>query len=109
MPTKDVSSDVEELTSRVAELERRLSLLERSKLTLPAASASTASPVGESTTSAAQHSTSLQTNAFSAFGTGVLGIGGAYLLRAAAESGILKPDRKSTRLNSSHPSISYAV
>ncbi len=90
MPTKDVSSDVEELTSRVAELERRLSLLEGSKLTLPAASASSVSPMVESTTSAAQHSTSPQTNAFSAFGTGVLGIGGAYLLRAAAESGILK-------------------
>src|SRR5690348_17809927 len=30
-------------------------------------------------------------------------------VREATENGAMNPDRKSTRLNSSHPSISYAV
>src|SRR5690348_18111349 len=31
------------------------------------------------------------------------------ILGIFADTGLLQPDRKSTRLNSSHPSISYAV
>lgn len=91
MPTRDVSADVEELTARVAELERRLSVLEKSARRSTAPVALPASLNAESAGSARQNSAQGQTNAFAAIGTGILGIGGAYLLRAAAESGILVP------------------
>ncbi len=89
MPTRDVLSDVEELAARVAELERRLSALE--KLDQKSAPLPTSATFPKSESAASPQLEPAQTNPFAAFGTGILGIGGAYLLRAAAESGILLP------------------
>ncbi len=91
MPAEDVSSHLEELSARVAELERRLSTLEHplqahsSPLEPPAAPA-TANP-GSGGAPSAQP----QPGVFSVFGRAVLGIAGAYVLRAAAESGAIPP------------------
>jgi hypothetical protein len=89
MPSEDVSSHLEMglLSERVNELERRLSALEHSlrtrspDLKLPAAPAADLGP-GEPLTAQAQPSM------LSVFGRAILGIAGAYVLRAIAESGI---------------------
>jgi hypothetical protein len=91
MPTEDVSSKLEELSARVADLERRLSILDHpsqphsSPLESPAAAAIT-NP-GSGATLSAQP----QPGVFSVFGRAILGVAGAYLLRAAAESGAIPP------------------
>ena len=85
LPT-DVSSLLEELNARVKELERRVFSLEHPWQMHPApkepvVASVTASPGLSVATSASPH-----TDVFSVFGKAVLGIAGAYLLRAAAES-----------------------
>ncbi|MGA8220049.1 MAG: hypothetical protein WB780_00230 [Candidatus Acidiferrales bacterium] len=86
MSPQDVSSDLEQLSARVKELERRISDLEHPSQVNslhrepPAPPLTTVVP---NEASAAQ----AQPGVFSVFGRVVLGIGGAYLLRAAAESG----------------------
>ena len=91
MPAEDVSSKLERLSARVAELERRLSTLEHpsqahsSPLESPAAQAIT-NPGSGGVLSAQP-----QPGLFSVFGRAVLGIAGAYVLRAAAESGAIPP------------------
>ncbi|MGA3295714.1 MAG: hypothetical protein ABSE45_17245 [Candidatus Acidiferrales bacterium] len=88
MLPEDVSSHLEQLSARVKELERRISALEHPwqihspHLEPPAAPATAGLGSGEAL--AAQP----QPGVFSVFGRAVLGIAGAYLLRAAAESGI---------------------
>jgi len=91
MLREDVSSELEQLSARVADLERRLSTLEHpwqghsSHLESPAAPAiSNPGPAGAL-------SAQPQPGVFSVFGRAVLGIAGAYLLRAAAESGAIPP------------------
>ncbi len=91
MPPVDVSSQLEELSARVKELERRLSALEHPgqmqarHLERPAAQATP--NLGPSEVPSAQP----QPGVLSVFGRAVLGIAGAYLLRAAAESGSFPP------------------
>jgi len=89
MPPVDVSSYLEELSARVGELERRLSALEHPvqiqgpQLEQPAIQAPAILSPGEAP--------SAQPGVFSVFGRAVLGIAGAYLLRAVAESGSFPP------------------
>ncbi len=91
MPPGDGSSRLGELTARVEELERRLTALEHSR--------PTQSPHAESPSAAAfaapgaevTASSDAQPNLLPLFGRAILGIAGAYLLRAAAESGMLAP------------------
>jgi hypothetical protein len=87
MPPGDVSSHLEELRARVEELERRIAALENhrpahSPNREPSEALATVNPVPGEALSATP-----QPSVFSVFGRSVLGIAGAYLLRAAAESG----------------------
>ncbi len=91
MPPEDVSFHLKQLSARVTELERRLHDLEHpwqmhSPHPEPPAAPAIAN-LGPSEAPSAQP----QPGVFSVFGRAVLGIGGAYLLRAAAESGTLPP------------------
>jgi len=91
VPTEDVSSLLEQLSARVAELERRISTLEHP---LQAHSSHPESPAAPAIINAGPGgvlSAQPQPGVFSVFGRAVLGIAGAYLLRAAAESGIIPP------------------
>jgi hypothetical protein len=87
MPPEDAPSPLEQLSARVKELERRLSALEHPSqihpphLDAPAAQATVSLGPGEAP------SDRQQPGVFPVFGKAVLGIAGAYLLRAAAESG----------------------
>jgi len=89
MPPGDVSPHLEELSARLEELERRLSALEdrwqrqSSDLESPDVGAFLRTVPREAP------SGQPQSNVFSVFGRAVLGIAGAYVLRAAAESGFL--------------------
>jgi hypothetical protein len=91
MPPEDVSSRLEELSARLTELERRVHDLEHPwqmhSPPLEPPAAPTIANLGPSEAPSAQP----QPGVFSVFGRAVLGIGGAYLLRAAAESGTLPP------------------
>jgi hypothetical protein len=85
MPPEDVSSQLDQLSARVNELERRLSALEH-PLQIHSPEPSETAVTGSLDVSQALPSQS-QPGVFSVFGRAVLGIAGAYLLRAAAESG----------------------
>jgi len=86
-----IASDVEQLSERVRELEQRVSALEGQSATAsPSASGSAArleslSPKTEQGFPAPN----LSAGALPVFGKAVLGIAGAYLLRAVAESGTI--------------------
>ena len=87
MSPEDVLSDLEQLNARVKELERRISDLEHpSQFHSPHLdpSAAQAAAPGPDEVLTAQS----QPGLFSVLGRVVLGIAGAYLLRAAGESGI---------------------
>ncbi len=90
-PLDDSAPDLERLTSQVKELERRVSLLEQSQETAsaypyePEIRAANL-PLPESETSSARPA-----GAIRVVGQSILGIAGAYLLRAAAESGSFPP------------------
>ncbi len=86
MPPEDVSSLLAELSARVEQLERRLSALENSRQLFSPLSESPAAPATVHLAPGEVPSAQLQSNVFSVFGRAVLGIAGAYLLRAAAES-----------------------
>ena len=87
MPPGEVTSrtELEQLFERVCELERRISALEHpseqraSEIQAPATAA---------VKTGALPAVQAQPSIFSILGTAVLGIAGAYVLRAAAESGI---------------------
>ena len=86
-PLDDSAPDLERLTSQVKELERRVSLLEQGQETASAHPYEpeirrTNLPLPESETSSARPA-----GAIRVVGQSILGIAGAYLLRAAAESG----------------------
>jgi len=84
MPPGDVSTHLDELTARVEELERRISALEHLR---PIRSADQHAPAATASLASGEAlATQAQPSPFSVFGRAVLGIAGAYLLRAAAES-----------------------
>jgi hypothetical protein len=89
MPPEDVSSGLEELSARVEELERRLSALELLSQSASSSPEFSGAPFFLPPHRAEAPSGRAQSNLFSDFGRAVLGIAGAYLLRAAAESGFL--------------------
>jgi hypothetical protein len=93
MPPRRVSlqAELEELTERVTALERRLSALEHSSQ-VPSSSVAL-SPAAESThsPSVGTLATQVQPSLLSLSGIAVLGIAGAYVLRAFAESGVFPP------------------
>jgi hypothetical protein len=88
-----IASDVEQLSERVRELEQRVSALESppaKATTAPSASGSIARP--ESRTAVPGRDSAAPNAAagvLPVFGKAVLGIAGAYLLRAVAESGTI--------------------
>jgi hypothetical protein len=88
MPLVDVSLHLEKLSARVEDLERRLATLEKRSANPddiePSDSPALRVPIaGESSSDVSQ------SNLLSIGGRAVLGIAGAYLLRAAAESGLV--------------------
>jgi len=86
MPPGNVTSHLEELLARVEELERRISVLENHRATdIPVREPSRVKATAAHGPDEAA-STQPQPSVFSIFGRAVLGIAGAYLLRAAAES-----------------------
>ena len=92
MPPVEVSSLLEGLSARVEELERRIAALENPQ---PAQILERKTPAAVATANVNVNITveegapaPLQPSVFSIFGRCVLGMAGAYLLRAAAESGI---------------------
>ncbi|MGO9166712.1 MAG: hypothetical protein ACLP56_07550, partial [Candidatus Sulfotelmatobacter sp.] len=86
------SSDVEQLSERVHELERRVSALEGRPANAAPAPAGTASVAPKSSAPETWRSfpgPNVPTGTLPVFGKAVLGIAGAYLLRAVAESGAI--------------------
>jgi len=88
-----IASDVEQLSERVLDLERRVSALEGQSANatpVPPASESAARPQSRSPeTSRGFPAPNVPAGALPVFGKAVLGIAGAYLLRAVAESGTI--------------------
>lgn len=91
MPPGNDSSRLEQLSARVETLERRIAALENPRHTSPPNLEAPASPAFADARSGEATSAQAQPNVLSVFGRAVLGIAGAYVLRAAAESGILPP------------------
>ncbi len=88
MPPEDVSYDVEELNARLKELERRVSALEHPGQMRPAHQEAHPAPAIANFVPVEAAPSQPKPSVFPVFGKAVLGIAGAYLLRAAAESGI---------------------
>ncbi len=87
-----IASDVEQLSDRLRELEERVSALEgrpASPILPPSESRSVAGPKSRSEKHQDFLAPTLHTGVLPVFGKAVLGIAGAYLLRAVAESGFL--------------------
>jgi hypothetical protein len=87
-----VASDVEQLSDRVRELERRVSALEgqpANATPAPPASGSVARRESWPPETGRGPAPNLPAGALPVFGKAVLGIAGAYLLRAVAESGTI--------------------
>lgn len=91
MLAEDVLSQLKGLSARIEELERRLARLEHSlQVKIPPEEA-LATPAPARSGSGEPHAAQPQTSVLSVFGKAVLGIAGAYILRAVAESGISPP------------------
>lgn len=88
MPPVDASFHLEQLSARVEDLERRLAALEN-RAAQPADCEPSSSAALRGPVAAEAPSTLSQPNLISIAGRAVLGIAGAYLLRAAAESGLV--------------------
>lgn len=88
MPPVDASSHLEQLSARVEDLERRLAALEN-RSEQPRNCEAPDSLAFRVPVSAQPSYNSSQPNLLSIVGRAVLGIAGAYLLRAAAESGLV--------------------
>ncbi len=84
----DLSDAVERLTQGMETLERRVSALENSDRTTSAAAAQPA-PSTPAAASPERPSPTVSSGGFSVLGKAMLGIAGAYLLRAAVQSGSL--------------------
>ncbi|MGC2890839.1 MAG: hypothetical protein WB627_17345 [Candidatus Acidiferrum sp.] len=91
MLPEDLASLLEQLGVRVKELERRVSALEQPQPTRSPQPESHAAPAPADVGPIEIPSTQSQPGVFSVFGRAVLGIAGAYLLRALAESGTFPP------------------
>jgi hypothetical protein len=89
LPSKNVSSDVEELIARLRELERRVAALEHRGQTQPLPEEERAAPAAANPVSSEEVPVQPRPSVFPVLGKAVLGIAGAYLLRAVAESGIV--------------------
>jgi len=89
MPPGDVTSLLEELSARVEELERRLSALEQSGRAPGVPSEPDTAGVSFHLGTQEAPPAEVQPSVFSIFGKAILGIAGAYLLRAGAEAGTL--------------------
>ena len=90
MPPGDDSSQLDELKARLDAIERRLSALEQSSNWLPSLPNPAEAPLPAQRLPP-QDAVAAQPNPFSVIGFAVLGIAGAYLLRALAESHALPP------------------
>src|SRR5208282_398985 len=87
-----IASDAEQLSERLRELERRVSALEGKPANVaaaPPASASVAVPKSRPPETWRDFPAANVPAGVSVFGKAVLGIAGAYLLRAVAESGTI--------------------
>ncbi|MGO9648803.1 MAG: hypothetical protein ACLPOO_12175, partial [Terriglobales bacterium] len=85
-----MASDVEQLSQRIQELERRVSTLEsQPQIKTPAAPASGSAAHPATEPGRGFTATNLSAGVLPVFGKAVLGIAGAYLLRAVAESGTI--------------------
>jgi hypothetical protein len=89
LPSKNVSSDVEELIARLRELERRVAALEHRGQAQPPPEEAREVPATASPVSSEEVPVQPRPSVFPVLGKAVLGIAGAYLLRAVAESGIV--------------------
>jgi len=87
MPPADVSSHLEQISARLEELERRIAALENPRSTISPSKGLSEVPATAALHSSQGPSTVPQPSLFSVFGRSILGIAGAYLLRAVAESG----------------------
>ena len=88
--SEDVASQLEQLEERVATLEARISALETTKPKPATLHAIPAVPVADSTPAARRFlGVGLSSGVVPVIGKAVLGIAGAYLLRAVAESGVI--------------------
>jgi hypothetical protein len=91
MPAEDFLSQLIELSARMKEFERRLSFLEHSLQVKTSREETLASPASDLSSPAESPAAQSQSSVLSVFGRAVLGIAGAYILRAVAESGIFPP------------------
>jgi hypothetical protein len=89
LPSKNVSSDVEELIARMRELERRVSALEHRGPMQPLPEEAREPPATADLVPSEGIPVEPRPSVFPVLGKVVLGIAGAYLLRAVAESGIV--------------------
>jgi hypothetical protein len=90
-PLDDSAPDLERLTRQVKELERRVSALEQGQETASARPVEPEIRAANVPLPAAEPSPARPAGAIRVVGQSILGIAGAYLLRAAAESGSFPP------------------
>ena len=86
-PLSTYDSSLEELTAHITDLERRVSILEAQKLGIPKSTPSAISAIPAHNPT--EGLSSIPSGALTAIGKGLLGIAGAYILRALSESGTL--------------------
>ena len=86
MPPRDLSYDVDEFSARLKELERRVSALEHPAERKPAGGEPYAASAGPAPSEIPTDQS--KPSVFPVFGKAILGIAGAYLLRAAAETDV---------------------
>jgi hypothetical protein len=91
MAPEDVSSLLEHVSAQVKELERRVSALEHPSQVQPPDAEPLSFLAAANLSSTQLPFVPSQTGLFSIFGRAVLGIAGAYVLRALAEAGALPP------------------
>jgi hypothetical protein len=91
MAPEDVSTLLEQVSAQVQELERRVSALEHPSQVQPPHAEPLAFPAVANLGSTQLPFVQAPTGLFSIFGRAVLGIAGAYVLRALAEAGALPP------------------
>ena len=86
-PLSTYDSSLEELTAHITDLEQRVSILEAEKLSIPKSTSRGISAIPA--VHAVEGLSSIPAGALTAIGKGLLGIAGAYILRALSESGTL--------------------
>jgi hypothetical protein len=91
MAPEDVSSLLEQVAAQLQELERRVSALEHPSQVQPLHAEPISFPATANVGPSEGASIQPQSGVFPVFGRAVLGIAGAYVLRALAEAGALPP------------------